>query len=434
MKAPLVLLAFMASTALAGSHSRAARPGVVVPPSAVDNNMSCDIGTYPAATLLLPYFQVETSRHVNDAQNTIFSIVNTSRTPQIARVTIWTDYGYPAFWFNIFLTGFDMQSISLYDVIANGTIPQTSSATAPGSRSKPNDANPNIVSMTDCDVLGGPLPESARASLTAMLTTGTSEASCRLGAEHASIATGYVTVDVVSTCANISPLDPAYYAGVLLFDNVLTGDWERIAPARDLGNYAGGNPMVHIRAIPEGGAAGSVVNDGLPHTFYDRFTPANLRRVDRRQPLPSRFAARYIEGGTGSFRTDFSIWREAHTSSATGCVNANAAIPYMSIVRYDEYENPTIGSESQVLPVAVSAATSSSTFPPRGGFSVSGWIFLDLDNHAGVGASSPYSSPRASQNWVTIHMRAEGRFGVDYDATALGNGCATPQAGGGVTK
>src|ERR1051325_6277064 len=127
MKAPVVLLAFMATVALAGPHQRAGRPGVTVPPSAIDNNMSCDIGTYPAATLLLPYFQVETSRHVADAQNTIFSIINTSRTPQIARVTLWTDYGYPPLWFNVFLTGYDVHSISLYDVVANGVLPQTSS-------------------------------------------------------------------------------------------------------------------------------------------------------------------------------------------------------------------------------------------------------------------------------------------------------------------
>src|SRR5438045_6904884 len=83
----------------------------------IDNNSSCDIGTYPAATLLLPYFEADGSKPVDRAANTLFTIVNTSRNPQIARVTIWTDYGYPAMWFNLYFTGYDAESLSLYDVI-----------------------------------------------------------------------------------------------------------------------------------------------------------------------------------------------------------------------------------------------------------------------------------------------------------------------------
>ena len=33
---------------------------------------------------------------------------------------------------------------------------------------------------------------------------------------------------------------------------------------------AAANPMVHIRAVPEGGAAGSTAHTDLPYTFYDR--------------------------------------------------------------------------------------------------------------------------------------------------------------------
>ena len=77
------------------------------------------------------------------------------------------------------------------------------------------------------------------------------------------MAVGYVTVDVVNSCSKASPLDPEYYAKTLLFDNVLTGDYERVMPDKAVGNYAGGNPLVHIRAIPEGGPAGSI-STGLP--------------------------------------------------------------------------------------------------------------------------------------------------------------------------
>lgn len=426
-----LLIAFISVTALA-DRTRAARPGVIVPPSAVDNNSSCDIGTFPAATLLLPYFEVEARKHVNDAGNTIFSVVNTSPKPQIARVTIWTDYGYPALWFNLFLTGYDVASISLYDVIANGKLPETTSAAQPGARSRPNDANPNIVSIEECASLGGPLPQTTIDGVVALLTSGASDGECRLGGTHP-MAVGYVTVDVVNSCTKTSPLDPDYYAKALLFDNVLTGDYERIVPDKLVGNYAGGNPLVHIRAIPEGGPAGSVTT-GLPYTFYDRMTPPSARHIDRRQPLPSTFAARYIEGGTAAFHTEYTMWREATTAAAAGCVSANANVPYVSIVRYDDYENPTVGSGARSFPVAASASTASSSFPPRLGVSVSGWMLINLDNSAGVSAASPFSVARPSQNWIVIKMQAEGRYGVEYDATALGNGCTNPLQQGGVSK
>ena len=38
---------------------------------------------------------------------------------------------------------------------------------------------------------------------------------------------------------------------------------------------------MHVKAVPEGGTANSAVTD-LPYTFYDRFTPAISRRIDRR--------------------------------------------------------------------------------------------------------------------------------------------------------
>ena len=422
---------------LAGAVSALAAPTRATQASArtmtIDNNASCDIGTMPAATLLLPYFEVEFHKPVTEAGNTIFTIVNTSKLSQVARVTIWTDQGYPAAWFHIFLTGYDVQPISLYDVLAIGRLPQTSALTTAGPRSAPGTANPNFVSVETCNDVGGTMPAGALEALQTMLTTGIREgANCRVGGQHA-MATGYVTVDLVNGCSPLSPLEIGYYSSVLLFDNVLTGDYERINPESKIGNYAGGNPLVHIKAIPEGGPAGGAgVTSTLPYTFYDRYTPPNARKIDRRQPLPSTFAARFIQGGTAAFQTDYAIWREGAAPGATMCVSANAAMPLGQIVRFDEQENATTLAPDFVaaaLPTAAGIATSSATFPPMQGASVSGWMYLDLDNHAGAAErGNPYSVRRASQNWVIIHLRAEGRYGVDYDATSLANGCTPPQA------
>lgn len=61
---------------------------------------TCDIATTPAATLLLPYFEVDVG-HAPPARTTVVSIVNVSPRPAIARVTLWTDFGDPLLAFNV---------------------------------------------------------------------------------------------------------------------------------------------------------------------------------------------------------------------------------------------------------------------------------------------------------------------------------------------
>ena len=100
-----------------------------------------------------------------------------------------------------------------------------------------------------------------------------------------------------------------------------------INPNSSTGNYASGNPLVHIRAIPEGGAAGTVVATNLPYTFYDRYTPRTTPAMDRRQPLPAAFTARYIQGGTAAFRT----------IPATASPRARARL---RIFRFDRFSDP----------------------------------------------------------------------------------------------
>ena len=361
---------------------------------ATDNNASCDISVSPAATLLLPIFEVDVGKPVSDATNTIFSIINTSRAPQIARVTIWTDYAHPALWFNLYLTGFDVVPISMYDVLVNGTLPPVPAA-----------------AIDSCKSLSGNIPTAVAEQLRQMLTTGSVASSdCRVGGVHTN-ATGYVTVDLVNACSPVSPLDPVYYSQILGYDNVLTGDYEDVHPDKGLGNFAGGSPLVHIKAIPNGG--GTSTATPLPYTFYDRYTPVAARHVDRRQPLPSVFLSRFIQGGTAALYTDFVFWREA---SAGGCVAENAAMPVATVVRFDEFENPTATAIGPSSPATSSISTASSVFPPLAGASLTGWMYIDLDNHS--------LSARPSQNWITVRMRAEGRYGVTFDAISLKNGCA----------
>jgi len=489
-------------------------------PTTTNNDDSCDIGNAPAATLLLPYFEVDLGT-AGTGRTTIFSVTNVSPYAQIAHVTLWTDWSFPVLDFNLFLTGYDVQPINLFDVIARGFIGGTT-GTGLGSSASPNarvssggfqanaingtgttgtnpnigtqpfstatlNGNPNFLGSAGTNCVAGRLPGQLPAALAtdvrALLSTGRSTGagiSCpsggggeaQVGGNHGgTTAIGYATIDVAATCSVALPIDPTYYTGEILFDNVLIGDYQDINQSTTAGNYAGGNPLVHIRAIPEGGAAGSAaVATNLPYTFYDRYTiGAASRTVDRRQPLPSAFAARWISGSTAAFDTQYKVWREGFTTG-TGVAEApggpglffcddyvvNSAIPLVEIVRFDEHENAGVqGAGVIVSPPTVSSPTTpeasrigitSALFPlVAGSTDVGGWSYFNLSNggdaYAGANfGARPYNATRpgfgtgagaagvfprdVSQNWVILSMFAEGRYGVDQDANWLGNGCS----------
>src|SRR5215210_4108614 len=69
------------------------------------------IDAVPAATLLLPYFEVDLTNA--NGVDTLFSINNASATAILAHVTIWSDQSVPVLDFDVYLTGYDVQTISL---------------------------------------------------------------------------------------------------------------------------------------------------------------------------------------------------------------------------------------------------------------------------------------------------------------------------------
>ena len=481
--------------------------GAAAGPTTTNNDDSCDIGVAPAATLLLPYFAVARDR----SRNTTFTLVNTVDRPQIAHVTVWTDWSFPVLDFNVFLTGYDVQPLSLHDIIFNNSIaPLPSGATGGttatggstttgtglspiGDLANQTNANPNFRSQAaggiQCSNLPGQIPQNIATAVQNALINGTyiipgtavncgtnlvgSPASSAAGSLHAlDTAIGYVTVDVASFCSLSLPTDPSYFRNEILFDNVLTGDYQ-IFDSSPASNYAGGNPLVHIRAIPEGGPAATPLTGAqtnLPYTFYARYiNDAPLAagiadNYDRRQPLPHVFAARYITGGT--FNTNFRIWREGITGGsgstanpATDCDTAilNSALPLTEIVRFDEHENHTVftvpgGVSPELTPTAVTLPEASSVpvngdrFPPMPlqASDFGGWMYLNLDLIGSTFSipAVPNGGPdvvlhpgfaltgRASQNWVTVSMSGSGAgagaLAVDFDATWLGNGCSAP--------
>jgi hypothetical protein len=146
-------------------------------PSTVNNDDSCDVTVGPAATLLLPYFEVE---FTNRTQDTLFTITNVTRLPQIAHVTIWTDWSFPVLSFNIYLTGYDVQGISINQILnaivaqPNGTGPTTRQSPV-GPLSAGFTANPNFAgggASINCSDQPGLLSPILVAAVRSALTTG----------------------------------------------------------------------------------------------------------------------------------------------------------------------------------------------------------------------------------------------------------------------
>ena len=78
---------------------------------------SAVIGTVddvPAATLLLPYFEVDLDDP--NGVDTLFSINNASASAVLAHVIVWTDLSVQVLDFDVYLTGYDVQTINLRDI------------------------------------------------------------------------------------------------------------------------------------------------------------------------------------------------------------------------------------------------------------------------------------------------------------------------------
>jgi hypothetical protein len=430
--APLLVL-FVLALAAAMPVQAATHPSGN--PRTTDNDDSCDIALLPAATLLLPYFEVDTTS--SGGETTLITITNTSNVEQAVQIVLWTDWGYPVIDFNVYLTGYDVQSLNLYDVIVLGQIAPTrgtgfeDTGSPEGALSKDNAR----VDEETCRSLTMLVPEIYRQRMQQAFINGRIPAlgnnpSCftagsPLGSRLNEHAVGYATIDVVSSCVSGTPEDQDYYDR-LLFDNVLVGDYQQVDPA---GSHAQSSPLVHIRAIPEGGTAGSRPATNLKRTFYSRHQSGAVTNRDARQPLPSTFAARWIEGGSGNFQTNFKIWREGATgaNAACGAYLATSRMQATELVRFDEEENfvvltPTESDQNANLFAELPATSlvdigDDDIFPPNSLNAIAGWVYANLDSPGGERAF-------ARQGWMVASLRAEGRYSGDADAIALGNGCS----------
>ena len=383
----------------------------------------------PAATLLLPYFEVD----LENAQGmtTLFTVNNASATAILTHVTLWSDLGIPVLSFPIYLTGYDVVSMNLRDLL-NGTLPRSASAGQdPGNLITPQGPISQDINFASCTgrLPIPPLPAVYLPYLRAALTGGPSSfhsGSCvsrNLGTPG--IARGYITVNTVNSCPSIAPADPGYFASVATFQNTLWGDYLFLNPSQEL---AYGDPLVHIRADqfatdPELSVPGE-------YTFYGRFVA--WAATDRREPLATNFATRFVS--PKEFKTpakarrraafppgtELLVWRDPKVAPAANppftCGGNPSWYPLTQeqVRVFDEQENTELPTSAQLFPAATQRVTLSTTsFPVT---FASGWLFLNLNTAVAPAGPNPPEDPLASQAWVTVlHRVLQGENGGRYE-------------------
>src|SRR5688572_31202888 len=188
------------------------------------------IDDVPAATLLLPYFEVDIANQ--NGVTTLFSINNASATAVLAHVTVWSDQSVPVLDFDVYLTGYDVQTINMRDIFIHGIVPTTASAgqDTAGDTISPQGPVSQDINFASCSALPYSQPRLGvgfRAHLQAWLQgfASPSTGNCAGSKQQDNILRGYVTVDTVNACNLFFPSDWALYAPFVTDQNVLWGDY-----------------------------------------------------------------------------------------------------------------------------------------------------------------------------------------------------------------
>lgn len=386
------------------------------------------VGDQPAATLLLPYFEVDLKNP--GGANTFVTVNNASATATLVHVTVWSEMHVAVYGFDVYLTGFDVQPISVRDIL-NGVLPRTASAGQdPGNLISPRGSFSQDINFASCS---GNLPiptvtpatiAHIRAALTGVASPVNGQCATRSN-NTPTIARGYITMDVTNNCTSLAPADVGYFVsgglGVAANRNQIWGDYVQTNHLSGL-DGGDGSPLVHIIASstdPE------LITPGQ-YTFYGRLN--NFSAADNREPLTTTFMTRYASIPMHGFQpTNLTVWRDNKSPQgffACGSTPAWYPLEQKEIVFFDEQERPvkltTLPLNQTPTPfpagtqrVQVGGATLPTAF-------ASGMVLLNLQTTI-TGNSNPPEDPAAAwtQAWVTVHQKGSGRYSIGYPAALL---------------
>jgi hypothetical protein len=377
---------------------------------------NCRVANQPAATLLIPYFEVDLADP--SGATTLVSINNASVKPVLARVVLWTDWAVPTLAFDVYLTGYDVQTLNVRDLL-EGRLPVTGPGTS------------NLGDLSDPDVtFSGCGNSTANFSTTPdnkqrtwllaahtgrAVAKGATEQCAGSGTAGPNVATGYITVDAVNRCSPRSvgttantPVQAGYFVkggkGIASDANVLWGDYHYINSRK---NTADSQAAVAVVADPDHFVSGD-------YTFYGRYV--NFDGSDDRIPLSSLYYVRYMNGGSSFAGTDVVVWRDNRKSAAglTACGKKPSWVPLgeMQLVAFDEEENPAELAGGNTFPVTTQKVRVGS--PVLAAPKPSGFLMIDLW----------HKNSAHAQGWVSVTMSGgKGRFASGHEAVRVDDLC-----------
>ena len=381
---------------------------------------AAEIGTLdhvPAATLLLPYFEVNLDVATESSgPNTIMTIANASASSALARVTLWTDLGVPTYAFDVFLTGYDVEYVDLR-LLFHG-IPPVTADDSTDSTDRISHQGDISQDMNFPPTSGSPIPTCyqqlltrlSASDVTALRNAHTGHASSLLGGNCGgsswadTIARGFVTVDSVKECSTFNPLAPnwaGYFGSLIDNRNMLYGEYWIVTGTQ---NFAWGDALTAVEASttdPRTDGAGD-------YTFYSHLIGSS--GSDHREGLPTVWMGRFVNGGGFTDGTSALVWRDAWPRSPFACGSPPAPLGRQGLVAFDEQENPTWPSPPPSFPLATErvplADPSRIALEPDFGF-----LYYDLKLPGWA----------ANQSLVTHVFEAEGRFATGFTVWPLDN-------------
>lgn len=362
----------------------------------------CAQDTVPAATLLVPYFEVD----LDDCDRTTeISVTNASSESTLVQVTVWSDLGVSVLNFNIYLTGYDVQAFDMGDMLCNGNVPSTGAGVSPHGRL--SGASVDFPSCNSSSEVGNPpvystpaISQSFKDHLHGWLTGQMSPITgdCA-GNDHGdNVARGYVTLDVVEDCSITFPDQAEYFDTVAGSDNVLLGDY--VLADRTAGT-AGAYSAVHIEArsqVPAG-----------HHSFYGRYVDAD--GSDRREALSSAYATRFDDAGDFS-TTRLLVWREGDEDAFPFACGDAPQLPPARVFFFDEEENVVTSQVGLTGQSNLYDLTADGANPYD-----SGWVKLNL-RHEGI-----VYDDNLAQSWVTTTLSQGTGFQSGMAAAQIGRVC-----------
>lgn len=357
----------------------------------------CLVGPGLASTLLIPYFEVDLSDP--NGATTLFAVNNGLASDVLTRVVFWTDWGVPTLAFDVYLLGFDVQTVNVRSVF-EGNIPSTGDG----------------VDLSDFDFCGAFPPDHAnpvldagdRAQLVADHTGSPSpiDGLCTGEPTGDGLVRGYVTIDVVDECSGVEPFAPfftpanstwPYFAdgggssGIGIISNQLWGDVVYVDFNQ---NAAQGSEAVGLWADADQFMGGDIF------TFYGRYSGFDGR--DDRVPLPNRWDQRFFNGGPFAGGANLVVWRDTEdaTTAARTCGVDPPWYPLTAdIVSLDE----NAGSLTILSDFGLPLATQKTSIDDFGIPYNFGWVQVSSGGQA----------------WVQPTLTSGGRFSALFNGVAV---------------